>query len=447
MTNDGDEPLSGVFVEDLLTPGCDRAIGDLAVGETITYTCATVGGVVVDFINTITATGTPPEGVSDVTDTSSAEVDVINPSISITKDPSSQDVAEGADATFTITVTNTGDVPLTSVDVSDPLVPDCDSFIGDLAVGVSSTPYSCVATAPVDDFSNVATATGTPPVGPDVSDSSTALVNVIIPSIAVTKGPDQDVVEGLDAAFTITVTNDLAVGVSTTYTCILVGVLASFENIATATATVAGGETVTGIGTATITVLPGCNGLAATIVGTNGPDVIFGTLGNDVIVSFDGNDDIDGMGGDDTVCAGRGDDNLRTRGGLDWISGGEGDDVIRADGGANIVHGDQGHDEIYTGPGPDTINGNDGNDTIRSGRGDDIVRGDAGDDRLITGRGRDTVNGGVGNDQIRSGDDDDTVFGDAGNDIIGCGAGIDSADGGLDIDLASTDCETQVNIP
>jgi Ca2+-binding RTX toxin-like protein len=45
-----------------------------------------------------------------------------------------------------------------------------------------------------------------------------------------------------------------------------------------------------------------CLGLEATILGTDGDDVIDGTAGNDVIVGFDGDDVINGLEGDDTIC-------------------------------------------------------------------------------------------------------------------------------------------------
>jgi Ca2+-binding RTX toxin-like protein len=48
----------------------------------------------------------------------------------------------------------------------------------------------------------------------------------------------------------------------------------------------------------------------ATIVGTNGSDVLRGTSGPDVIAGLDGNDVIAGLGGDDIICGGRGNDKI-----------------------------------------------------------------------------------------------------------------------------------------
>lgn len=55
---------------------------------------------------------------------------------------------------------------------------------------------------------------------------------------------------------------------------------------------------------------PTCHEAPATIVGTNGADVVQGTPGGDVIVAGDGNDDIRSYTGRDGVCAGSGDDTI-----------------------------------------------------------------------------------------------------------------------------------------
>ena len=52
---------------------------------------------------------------------------------------------------------------------------------------------------------------------------------------------------------------------------------------------------------------PTCDGREATLVGTDGDDVLTGTDGPDVIVALDGRDEIAAGAGDDVVCAGPGD--------------------------------------------------------------------------------------------------------------------------------------------
>jgi uncharacterized repeat protein (TIGR01451 family) len=105
------------------------------------------------------------------------KLSVDNPAIAITKNPKSQAVNSGGTATFTITVTNTGTVALTSVTVSDALAPNCAKTIGDLAKGASSS-YTCTLANVTSPFTNTATATGHPPVGPDVTATDTANVTV-----------------------------------------------------------------------------------------------------------------------------------------------------------------------------------------------------------------------------------------------------------------------------
>ena len=62
-----------------------------------------------------------------------------------------------------------------------------------------------------------------------------------------------------------------------------------------------------------------CRGFAATLLGTDGDDILEGTPGDDVIIGLDGDDVIIGLGGNDRICGGDGDDT---------ISGGGDDDVL-----------------------------------------------------------------------------------------------------------------------
>ena len=53
----------------------------------------------------------------------------------------------GSDVTFTIVVTNTGDVDLINVTVSDPSAPNCDRNIGNLRSRRTHKLYLYVAAA------------------------------------------------------------------------------------------------------------------------------------------------------------------------------------------------------------------------------------------------------------------------------------------------------------
>jgi uncharacterized repeat protein (TIGR01451 family) len=173
VTNTGDVALSNVAVSDPLVPDCDRDLGELAAGESQRYDCS-LANATVDLTNTATAAGTPPVG-SAVSDTDTASVDVVHPAIQIAKSPDTQTVTGGATATFTIAVTNTGDTTLTNVTISDPLTPDCDRAFAHLAPGGSQV-YTCAFVDVKENFTNTATASGTPPIGPDVTDTDSAAV-------------------------------------------------------------------------------------------------------------------------------------------------------------------------------------------------------------------------------------------------------------------------------
>jgi uncharacterized repeat protein (TIGR01451 family) len=105
------------------------------------------------------------------------------PKIAIVKNPKSQTVAGGGTATFTITVTNVGNTVLTDVNVVDPLSPNCNRTkaqipaLASMAPGATIT-YTCTRPSVTTAFDNVATATGTPPTGPNVTASDTAPVKV-----------------------------------------------------------------------------------------------------------------------------------------------------------------------------------------------------------------------------------------------------------------------------
>jgi uncharacterized repeat protein (TIGR01451 family) len=127
--------------------------------------------------------------------------------IVIDKLPDTQTIVTGTAAAFTIVVVNSGDETLTNVAVVDALVPDCDRVLGTLAAGESRS-YGCALAQATADFTNSATATGTPAAGPGVSDTDTAVVNVVSPDFEISKTPDmQTVASGGTASFTIEVVN------------------------------------------------------------------------------------------------------------------------------------------------------------------------------------------------------------------------------------------------
>jgi uncharacterized repeat protein (TIGR01451 family) len=105
------------------------------------------------------------------------------PAIAIVKEPKSQTVAPGGTAAFAITVTNTGNVVLTDVTVTDAKSPNCNRTKADIPALASMAPgahvtYTCTRPNVTASFDNVAVATGKPPVGPPVTATDTAPVKI-----------------------------------------------------------------------------------------------------------------------------------------------------------------------------------------------------------------------------------------------------------------------------
>jgi len=76
------------------------------------------------------------------------------------------------------------------VTVTDPLSPNCNRTSAQIPALASMDPkasvtYSCSRPNVRSAFDNVATATGTPPVGPNVTASDTAPVKVRIPKVPI----------------------------------------------------------------------------------------------------------------------------------------------------------------------------------------------------------------------------------------------------------------------
>jgi Ca2+-binding RTX toxin-like protein len=151
-----------------------------------------------------------------------------------------------------------------------------------------------------------------------------------------------------------------------------------------------------------------CNGLPATLVGTPGDDVLYGTTGNDVIVGLGGNDTINGGNGNDVICGGAGDDVLNGSNGNDTLLGGLGNDTLDGSNGNDTLTGESGNDTLSGGNGDDALSGGDGNDTLSGSNGHDTLDGGADDDRLSGNNGNDTLTGGTGADRFSGGSGSDT---------------------------------------
>ncbi len=205
VTNTGDSVLHDVSVADPGAPACAKSLGSLEPRATQNYSCAQTAGEA-DFTATAKVTGTDATN-RPVTATAGQPVHVIHPAITITNDATPAQVRQGDTVTFTLVVTNTGDVPLTGVSIADSRTPACAQTIGTLPPGALRH-HSCTVNAGTDNFVSSATANGTDPTNRQVSATDDAAYTVVHPALSVTQeihgGPFR---QGDTVSRTVTVTN------------------------------------------------------------------------------------------------------------------------------------------------------------------------------------------------------------------------------------------------
>lgn len=236
VTNTGNVTLTGVTVEDRM-PGLSAVTygawpgvrGTLAPGESVTASAtAPLTQADVDagsVTNTATAVGTPPSG-DPVAGTSTTRVPLAPTSgLTLAK---THDVEQGVTAavgdevTFTFVVTNTGDVTLSDVTVTDPLPGLSDVRFGawpgaegTLAPGGSVTATARYTVTQADHdaagLTNTATATARTPGGVPVSGSASTDVPLVpaAPGLGLEKSADASdgTVVGDTIVFTLVATN------------------------------------------------------------------------------------------------------------------------------------------------------------------------------------------------------------------------------------------------
>jgi uncharacterized repeat protein (TIGR01451 family) len=222
-TNTGNVTLSDVTLSDEgLELSCDQTlpVASLAVGESITCTASVVttqADVDAGFVhNEVTASGSTPLGAPVSAD---AAVDVpapaASPALTMLKQASVESVSSvGTEVTYTFVVTNSGNVTISGVTVSDPMVSGvvCDDTT--LDAGESTT---CSATYSVtrDDLAkgalvNVASVSGVPARGTLPAGGASARVDVgQSPALEVTKSvlPARYRTVGQTLTFTVVATN------------------------------------------------------------------------------------------------------------------------------------------------------------------------------------------------------------------------------------------------
>ncbi|MEU4669435.1 hypothetical protein AB0F91_15970 [Amycolatopsis sp. NPDC023774] len=204
-TNTGDAELHDLTIEDPAAPECARRLGTLAPQAKQTYTCTQSAGD--DLTSTAKATGADPSN-RPVTATADAHLDVIHPAVTITQSAKPQQVREGDEVTFTITVSNTGDVPLTKMSIVDDKTPACARADGTTLAPGATDHYTCTAHAGPDGYTNTAKVAATDPLGGTVTATADAAFTVVHPGLALTRAVHGGPFRTGDAVTTtLTVTN------------------------------------------------------------------------------------------------------------------------------------------------------------------------------------------------------------------------------------------------
>jgi uncharacterized repeat protein (TIGR01451 family) len=225
VENTGTEALVDVSVDDTLLGDItadfdpDLSLG-LAVGATATATVTHTAPGAGSVTNTVTATGTGAVSDTDDSDTASCRTEVTppGPAIQIIKGGSPELVHRGDTITYQFEVTNTGDVELFDVDLTDAR---CDAGTIDPGVDVDGSlgvdevwHFTCTHLVTQDDpdpILNTATVRGDTVEGEggvEVTDQDTFEVDIIHPGISIVKTVSDDTVpEGTVVTYTYVVTN------------------------------------------------------------------------------------------------------------------------------------------------------------------------------------------------------------------------------------------------
>ncbi|UCB43242.1 MAG: DUF11 domain-containing protein [Dehalococcoidales bacterium] len=197
VTNSGGTPLSGISITDDKTGSTE--VNDstvLNVGETWEFS-ATYTVSVMDpdlLVNTAVASGSDAES-QVVTAQDTASVTILRPAINLTKTAEPDKALDGDTITYTYTIVNTGNTPLSDVTVVDNQLGNAayqsgDSD-GDSELDVDeSWEFTATYTISSEDESpldNTATASASDALGQIVTTKATASVSILRPTIALIK--------------------------------------------------------------------------------------------------------------------------------------------------------------------------------------------------------------------------------------------------------------------
>ena len=207
VTNVGGLTLYDVSVDDDHI-GHIGDIAELAPQQSVELTAAAV--LTETTHNVATAVGVD-EGQQEYSDEDDATVEVVDPSVQIVKTASPEVILAGEDVTYTYEITNTGDIPLYDLEVTDDVL----GPIGTIPKLDPDESAILEVTVPVaEDTVNVGTVVGRfgddLPVQGEVTDEDDADVDVVDPAIEIVKSsdaPPEGVPEGTLVTYFFDVTN------------------------------------------------------------------------------------------------------------------------------------------------------------------------------------------------------------------------------------------------
>ncbi len=223
ITNTGDTPLTVTRLSDLanganvlLSQQCLGLVGD-TLGLTDVLECDyTVPAGTADIHNVATVVGVDKLTLP-VSDDDFADVEVLVPSILVTKDADRAQAHPTDVITYTVTITNTGDTPLRLTSLTDAVNGGAASNILEacnlstetvLDPGASTLPCTYTAVAGTVDLNNVVLVTAVDKLGKEVRDDDPAFVEVIEPAIVIDKTVDKPLAHAGDTlTYTLVVTN------------------------------------------------------------------------------------------------------------------------------------------------------------------------------------------------------------------------------------------------
>ncbi|MFJ2368203.1 hypothetical protein [Microbacterium sp. NPDC087665] len=197
VTNTGGFPLVDVSVIDVDADGetvFDSVIDRLEPGESVTLTAEGIA-IVGQYHNTVTAEASDPVGDGTLSAADDSWYFGVESGIAVDKLVAasltgpwaeSVEVKSGAATYWQLTVTNTGNSPLTDVTLDDPKLGETVD-IGDLAAGESAVVVLTLDRT-TQDITNVVAATGTDPLGGSVTDADDAKATVVVSGLAITGG-------------------------------------------------------------------------------------------------------------------------------------------------------------------------------------------------------------------------------------------------------------------